>query len=317
MGPRFRGDEFSMVALKSSEANSFIARPDPARPIVLIYGPDAGLVHERAEALVRVSVDNPADMFSLIRIDGDELSGNPYRLVEEASTVPMFGGRRAIWVKAGSRNIVSAVEAVINAPSPDCRVVIEAGELRKTSPLRTLCEKAKNAVAIACYADDERRHREGDRRRTEEGRARDRARRARGADAVSRRRPSGDARRTAQACALCARPRSHHRRRRDGGGGGCLRGRARQRHRCGLCRQAGRRRIAFRQSARRRHRARRHRRRRRCAICRICIGCGLQSKRVSRSPARWKARDRRSISGENPQSKPRCGPGRRRSFSTR
>jgi DNA polymerase-3 subunit delta len=145
-----------MVALKTSEADTFIARPDPARPIVLIYGPDAGLVHERAEALIRVSVDNPADAFSLIRIDGDELSGNPYRLVEEANTIPMFGGRRALWVKAGSRNIASAVEAVINAPSPDCRVVIEAGELRKTSPLRTLCEKAKNVAAIACYADDDR-----------------------------------------------------------------------------------------------------------------------------------------------------------------
>ncbi len=145
-----------MVALKTSEADSFIARPDPARPIVLIYGPDAGLVHERVEALVRASVDNPKDMFSLIRIDGDELSGNPYRLVEEANTIPMFGGRRALWVKAGSRNIAPAVEAVINAPSPDCRVVIEAGELRKTSPLRTMCEKAKTAVAIGCYPDDER-----------------------------------------------------------------------------------------------------------------------------------------------------------------
>jgi DNA polymerase-3 subunit delta len=145
-----------MTAVKTSEADSFIARPDPARPIVLIYGPDAGLVRERAEALIRVSVDNPNDVFSLIRIDGDELSGNPYRLVEEANTIPMFGGRRALWVKAGSRNIAPAVEAVINAPSPDCRVVIEAGELRKTSPLRTMCEKAKNAAAIACYADDER-----------------------------------------------------------------------------------------------------------------------------------------------------------------
>ncbi len=145
-----------MTTVKSSEADTFIARPDPARPIVLIYGPDAGLVHERVEALIRVSVDDPADAFSLIRIDGDDLSGNPYRLVEEANTIPMFGGRRALWVKAGSRNIASAVEAVINAPSPDCRIVIEAGELRKTSPLRSLCEKAKNVAAIACYADDDR-----------------------------------------------------------------------------------------------------------------------------------------------------------------
>jgi DNA polymerase-3 subunit delta len=32
--------------------------------------------------------------------------------------------------------------------------VIEAGELRPESPLRKACERAKTAVAIACYADD-------------------------------------------------------------------------------------------------------------------------------------------------------------------
>ena len=48
-----------MVALKVSEIENFLARP--TRPIVLIYGPDAGLVRERAEALVRKSVDDPKD----------------------------------------------------------------------------------------------------------------------------------------------------------------------------------------------------------------------------------------------------------------
>ena len=80
---------------------------------------------------MRASVDNPDDPFSLVRIDGDDLSGNPLRLVEEANTIPLFGGRRAIWVKPASRNIAPAVEAVIAAPSPDCRVVIEAGDLQK------------------------------------------------------------------------------------------------------------------------------------------------------------------------------------------
>jgi DNA polymerase III subunit delta len=32
--------------------------------------------------------------------------------------------------------------------------VIEAGELRKNAPLRVLCERAKNAVALPCYIDD-------------------------------------------------------------------------------------------------------------------------------------------------------------------
>ena len=34
-------------------------------------------------------------------------------LIDEATTVPLFGGRRAIRVRAGSRNIVPAVEGVL------------------------------------------------------------------------------------------------------------------------------------------------------------------------------------------------------------
>jgi DNA polymerase-3 subunit delta len=145
-----------MVALKTSDIEKFLARPDPARPIVLVFGPDAGLVHERAEALIRASIDDPKDPFQLARLDGDDLAGEPSRLVEEANTIPLFGGRRAVWVKAGSRNFAPAVEALVAAASPDCRVVIEAGDLRKTAPLRALCERAKNAVALPCYADTER-----------------------------------------------------------------------------------------------------------------------------------------------------------------
>lgn len=146
-----------MTALKGSEIDAFVARPDSARSIVLLFGPDNGLVGERALAIVRASVDNPEDPFSLVRLEGDDLSANPMRLVEEASTIPLFGGRRAVWVRnLGRYNAVPAVEALIGAPSPDCRVVIEAGDLRRNAPLRTLCERAKNAVALPCYADNER-----------------------------------------------------------------------------------------------------------------------------------------------------------------
>ena len=69
----------------------------------------------------------------------------------------MFGGRRAVWVRAGGRfNIVPAVEALLALPQCECRVVIEAGDLRRGAALRNLCERAKQAAAIACYADDER-----------------------------------------------------------------------------------------------------------------------------------------------------------------
>lgn len=145
-----------MVALKSRDADAFLARPDAAHSVVLIYGPDAGLVRERIDALVKLSVDNPDDPFSFIRIDGDDLASNPQRLIEEATTIPLFGGRRAILVRTGSRNIVPAVEPVLSSQLADCRVLIEGGDLKRNAPLRTLCERAKTAAVIACYADDER-----------------------------------------------------------------------------------------------------------------------------------------------------------------
>ena len=37
-----------MVALRGKEIDAFLSRPDPGRPIILLYGPDAGLVRERA-----------------------------------------------------------------------------------------------------------------------------------------------------------------------------------------------------------------------------------------------------------------------------
>ena len=145
-----------MVALRGRDIDAYLANPDAGRPIALLYGPDAGLVRERADALIAGSVDDPGDPFSLVRIDGDELSAEPSRLVDEAMTVPLFGGRRALRVKAGSRNFASGVETLTQTPPVDCRVVIEAGELRPDAPLRKLCERARTAVAIACYPDTER-----------------------------------------------------------------------------------------------------------------------------------------------------------------
>jgi DNA polymerase-3 subunit delta len=145
-----------VVALRGKEIDAFLTRPDPSRPIILLYGPDTGLVRERADALMASAVDDPNDPFSLVRMDGDELAAEPSRLVEEAMTVPLFGGRRAIRIRAGTRSFASGIDTLAEMQPKDCRIVIEAGELRPDAPLRKACEKAKTAVAIACYADTER-----------------------------------------------------------------------------------------------------------------------------------------------------------------
>ena len=145
-----------MVAVKAGDVEGALKRTDARTPVLLFYGPDAGLVSERARVAAERAVDDPADPFQLIRIEGDAIASAPGRLADEAATIGLFGTRRAIWVKPTARNLAPAVEAVLGAPFQDTVVVLEAGDLAKSSPLRGLCERSPRALALPCYVDNDR-----------------------------------------------------------------------------------------------------------------------------------------------------------------
>ena len=127
-----------MVAVKAGDVAAALRRRDPQIAVYLVYGPDTGLVAERAKALAERAVDDPADPFQLIRLDGDAVAGDPGRLADEAGTVGLFGGRRAIWIRPTSRNLAPALEGVLAGSLADTTLVLEAGDLAKSSPLRAL-----------------------------------------------------------------------------------------------------------------------------------------------------------------------------------
>lgn len=145
-----------MTAVKSGEVEAALRRLDPRIVVLLFYGPDTGLVAERAKAAAAQAVADPADPFQLVQLEGDAVAADPARLADEAMTIPLFGGKRAIRVKASGRNLAPAVEAVLGAPVMDAVIVIEAGELQKSSPLRLLCERSPKALALPCFADEGR-----------------------------------------------------------------------------------------------------------------------------------------------------------------
>jgi len=143
-----------MTLIQPRSADAFVRKPDAHMAVVLVYGPDTGLVSERVKALVKVSVDDPADPFQLVQIDGDDISSDPARLADEAFTIPLFGGRRAIRVRAGGRNLVPAVEPLLQNPPTDCRVVIEGGDWKKSHALVGLVERSRAGAVLACYSDE-------------------------------------------------------------------------------------------------------------------------------------------------------------------
>jgi DNA polymerase-3 subunit delta len=145
-----------MVALKAHDFEGLVSGRGRSFPVVLVYGPDSGLVAERAARLARQSIGGGDDPLALSRFDGDEIAAEPDRLADEANAVSMFGDRRAIRVSAGSRSLEAALKPLLSAPPSHCLVVIEAGDLSPKSPLRALIERADTAAALPCYADTER-----------------------------------------------------------------------------------------------------------------------------------------------------------------
>jgi DNA polymerase-3 subunit delta len=143
-----------VTTIQPRTVEAFVKRPDPNLPVVLVYGPDTGLVAERARALIAASVDDPTDPFQMVKLDGDTVAADPERLADEAFTVPLFGGRRAVWVRAGSKSLVPAVEPLLATPPAECRVVIEGGDWKRSHALVALLEKSRAGAVIACYGDE-------------------------------------------------------------------------------------------------------------------------------------------------------------------
>jgi len=143
-----------MVALKSAEIDRFIAKPSSDAGLILIFGPDRGLVTERADQLISRFDTSADDPFSIVKLDGADIGSDANRLIDEASTVSMFGDLRVIRVRdIGNRNVIPAVAPLLDAPPPGAIVVIEAGDLKRGTGIRKRVESHSRAIAIACYPD--------------------------------------------------------------------------------------------------------------------------------------------------------------------
>lgn len=147
-----------MAQKKAHEVDSWLARPDPRTFLVLLYGPDRGLVAERGKAYAERTGLPLDDPFSVVKMDGADVEKGEGRLSQEARTVPMFTDRRLLWVRnaAGQKGLADEVKALLAEPPRDATILIEAGDLKKGAPLRTVVEAAEGAIALPCYADDGR-----------------------------------------------------------------------------------------------------------------------------------------------------------------
>jgi DNA polymerase-3 subunit delta len=141
------------VIVKAGDAERFVSRPPPGITAILLYGPDQGLVRERAETAAKSVVPDLTDPFRVTEFSDGALESDPARLFDEAAAISMLGGRRLLRVRGAGNGLAKLFDDFLDEHAGDALVVVEAGDLAKNSSLRKSFEDADSGAAIACYPD--------------------------------------------------------------------------------------------------------------------------------------------------------------------
>lgn len=147
-----------MTEIKSHEFDRFAENPAERFRMFVIYGPDRGLVSERASLLVKKTGISIDDAFATLKINATDLQGDANRILDEVNSIGLFGGDKLVWVKnAGSEKaLLDALQTLVEHPPEGSFLIIEAGDIKKGTGLRKIAEPARNIAIIPCYADDMR-----------------------------------------------------------------------------------------------------------------------------------------------------------------
>lgn len=141
--------------LKGAEIARYLAKPDPTRPALLIYGQDAMRVAlKRAEAIKALTGPNADEEMRLTRMAGAELRKDPALLLDAVKAVGFFPGQRVVLLDDTPDSAAPAIGAAIEEwRAGDAVIVVAAGGLNKNSALRKIFEPHRAAVAAPVYDD--------------------------------------------------------------------------------------------------------------------------------------------------------------------
>jgi DNA polymerase-3 subunit delta len=144
------------VKLATARVEAFLRHPDPGTRAVLLYGPDAGLIRERAETVARTVCPDLRDPFRVADLAAASLAADPARLADEAAQLSLMGGRRVIRVREAGDGLGALFARFLADSVGDTLVVAEAGDLPGRSALRRVFDDSPAAAAIGCYPDSAR-----------------------------------------------------------------------------------------------------------------------------------------------------------------
>ncbi len=146
------------MKLAYNQIDPYLKSPTPSHRMFLFYGPNNGLVSERAKSMAKLFVEDLQDAFQVLKLSPDELKNDPGKLGSELMSLPFMGGNKVIWIRGAEDALTKDLAAFIeeNDITDINYLILESGDLKPKSTLRALFEKEKEVGCIPCYEDDSR-----------------------------------------------------------------------------------------------------------------------------------------------------------------
>lgn len=125
----------------------------------LLFGPEAALVNYRFNLIAKKITPNLADPFLVTNISKEKLTEDKAILGDEFFSYSMLGGRKLILIRDSDVAAGAALKMLFSdayyAKKSDNFILIQGGDLDKSSALRKICEENPHFAAIACYEDND------------------------------------------------------------------------------------------------------------------------------------------------------------------
>ena len=124
----------------------------------LLYGPEPTITRFRFEVIAKKIVNDLADPFLVSQLSSEKIKEDKAILTDEFYSIAMLGGRRLIMIKDCDANTVQALKILLSDPQYGRKsenfILIQGGDMDKSSALRKLVEESQFLMAIPCYEED-------------------------------------------------------------------------------------------------------------------------------------------------------------------
>ena len=135
------------------QAATFLSAVPAHIRALLLHGNDIGLISERARSVAAGFSDDLDDVFSVTRLEGEQLASDTGALGDAAESIAMTAPCRLVLVKGRGSEMLAACKIALTRRLDSAFIIIEASDTTTRHALVKLFETADNAAALGCYAD--------------------------------------------------------------------------------------------------------------------------------------------------------------------